>query len=214
MTNNPTLFVADDHPLLLKGLIDELKSNNYNIIGTATNGTSALEMISDNHPDIAILDIEMPLLNGLEVIKKCKEKGISTKFIILTSYKESQFIFKAKSLNISGYLLKDEPFEELQKCISAIKNNKTYFSTTFNSIFENKVSPEIAKLKLLSPSERTIIRLIAQGKTSNEISEQLFISTRTVQKHRTNIINKLDLDSSADALKVWATSNKELLSTI
>lgn len=214
MTNTPTLFIADDHPLLLKGLIDELKSHNYDVIGTATNGASALEMISSNNPDIAILDIEMPLLNGLEVIKKCKEKGIMTKFIIFTSYKESQFIFKAKSLNISGYLLKDEPFEELQKCINAIKNNKTYFSTTFNSIFENKVSPEITKLKLLSPSERTIIRLIAQGKTSNEISELLFISTRTVQKHRTNIINKLDLDSSADALKVWATSNKELLSTI
>lgn len=214
MTNRPTLFIADDHPLLLKGLFDELKSHNYDVIGTATNGASALEMISSNSPDIAILDIEMPLLNGLEVIKKCKEKGISTKFIILTSYKESQFIFKAKSLNISGYLLKDEPFEELQKCINAIKNNKTYFSTTFNNIFENKVSPEIAKLKLLSPSERTIIRLIAQGKTSNEISELLFISTRTVQKHRTNIINKLDLDSSADALKVWATSNIELLSTI
>ncbi|AUC81844.1 response regulator transcription factor [Lacinutrix sp. Bg11-31] len=211
MPNKTTIIVADDHPMLLKGLCEELISNNYSVIGTAENGAIALELITKLNPDLAILDIEMPLLTGFEVIKKCENKKLKTKYIVLTSHKESRFIFKAKTLNISGYLLKDEPFEEMQKCITSISNNKTYFSSTFDSVFESEVSPEIKKIKFLSPSERTIIRLIAQGSSSNEIAESLLISIRTVQKHRTNILSKLDLASHTDSLTVWAKQHKELI---
>jgi len=214
MNRDIKILVADDHPMLLKGLNDELLSNNYKNIITATNGAEAIEKIISETLDIAILDIEMPLLTGFEVINKCQEKDIKTKFIILTSHKESRYIFKAKSLNISGYLLKDEPFSEIQKCIYAVSNGDSYYSSTFNDVFDNEISPEIKKIKLLSPSERTIVRLIANNKTSKEISESLLISIRTVQKHRTNIINKLDLNNQADALLLWANANKELILSI
>lgn len=214
MPKNLKIIVADDHPMLLKGLTEELTSNNYDVVATAKNGAIALEYVTKLDPDIAILDIEMPLLTGFEVIKKCESNNIKTKFIILTSHKESRFIYKAKTLNISGYLLKDEPFEEMQNCIKTIANGGTYFSSVFDDIFEKTISPELEKIKLLSPSERTIVRLIAQGKTSNAIAKALLISPRTVQKHRTNILKKLNLGSSIDALSIWSIENKELLLTL
>lgn len=214
MAKNLTIIVADDHPMLLKGLTEELTTNQYNVIGTAENGAIALELIAKLNPDIAILDIEMPLLTGFEVIKKCNDKALKTKFIVLTSHKESRFIYKAKTLNISGYLLKDEPFEEIQKCLLAIKNGNSYFSKAFDDVFENEISPELKKIKRLSPSERTILRLIAQGKTSKDIAETLLISVRTVQKHRSNILSKLEIESAVDGLSLWVSNHKELIFSI
>jgi len=214
MDRTITILIADDHPILLKGLKDELISNNYNNILTATNGTDALGKIIEENPEIAILDIEMPLLTGFEIIKKCEDKNLKTKFIVLTSHKESRFIFKAKSLNISGYLLKDEPFTEIQKCINTVINGNTYYSSTFNEVFDSQISPELQKIKLLSPSERTIVRLISNGNSSQQISDTLLISVRTVQKHRANIIKKLSLSSGQDALNNWVAQNKDLISSI
>ena len=214
MNRDIKILVADDHPMLLKGLKDELLSNNYSNIITATNGAEALEKLASETPDIAILDVEMPLLTGFEVINKCQEKDLKTKFIILTSHKESRYIYKAKSLNISGYLLKDEPFSEIQKCIYKVLDGENYYSSTFNDVFQSQISPEIEKIKLLSPSERTIVRLIANNKSSSEIAETLLISVRTVQKHRANIIKKLSLSSDQDALTNWVVQNKALLSSL
>ncbi|QNJ97295.1 Two-component response regulator [Constantimarinum furrinae] len=206
-----SLLVADDHPMLLKGLTDELTENGFNVAATAGNGAEALNLIAELQPDVAILDIEMPLLSGFEVIKKSREKNVSTKFILLTSHKEKGFVLRAKKFNISGYILKDEPFVELEKCIHAVVRNEVYFSTAFDEVFTTQVSPELEKIKFLSPSERTIVRLVAQEKSSKEIAEILYISHRTVQKHRTNIIAKLDLPASGDALSLWTAENRELI---
>jgi len=211
MTKTPSILVADDHPLLLKGLIDELSTRGYYVLTGETNGASALTSIAEQQPEIAILDIEMPLLSGFEVIKKAIEKGVSTKFIILTSHKEKAYVAKAKKLNISGYILKDEPFSEVDSCVKAVLRGNQYFSKTFEQIFDTKVTPELEKIKFLSPSERTIVRLIAQEKTSTEIAELLSISPRTVQKHRANIISKLDLPSTIDSLNLWTSENKEII---
>jgi DNA-binding NarL/FixJ family response regulator len=214
MNHNTTILVADDHPLLLKGLIGELTALGFNVLEGATNGAQALETIVSKKPTIAILDINMPLLTGFEVVKKCQEESLDTKFIILTSYKEKGFVLKAKKMNVSGYLLKDEPFSEIKKGIQKALNNEFYASKTFDEVFNNEISPQIEKIKFLSPSERTIVRLIANGKSSKEIAEILSISSRTVDKHRSNIISKLDLPSDSDSLSVWVKENKDLLETV
>lgn len=208
---NITVLVADDHPILLKGLIDELKTFNYIIIAAVDNGAKALSEIINLRPNVAILDIEMPLLSGFEVIEKCSQQNIGTKFIILTSHKEKGFITKAKNLKIDGYILKDEPAIELHKCIQEVMKGKTYFSSEFNEILDQKVAPEMEKIKFLTPSERTIIRLVAQGQSSQEIGTALSISIRTVEKHRSNIITKLDLSPEMNALTIWANEHKELI---
>ncbi len=209
--NRIKVLVADDHPMLLKGLSDELTLNGFEVLEGASNGAQALELLVEHQPDIAILDIEMPLLSGFEVIRKCTEQGVTSRFIILTSHKERAFVMKAKKHNISGYILKDEPFSEIEACIKAVLDGDSYFSKAFDQVFSKEISPELAKIKFLSPSERTIIRMIAQGKTSKEIGASLSISYRTVQKHRANIIAKLDLPSGTDALTNWTEINKELI---
>ena len=214
MKNRVSILIADDHPLLLKGLRSELLELGFNVLEGVTNGKQALGIIVSEKPTIAILDINMPLLTGFEVIKKCKEAQVETKFIILTSYKEKGFVLKAKKMNIDGYLLKDEPFDVIKKGIEAVLKNKFYASAIFDEIFNNQVSPELEKMKFLSPSERTIIRLISKENSTKEIAEILSISSRTVEKHRSNIISKLDLSSGSEPLSKWVSKNKDLLELI
>ena len=207
MISEISLFVADDHPLLLKGLVDQLKEYHYNVVATAENGALALAKIMELQPEIAILDEEMPMLTGFEVIKKCKEQGVNTKFIILTSHKEKAFIYKAKKLNISGYIIKDEPFIELHNAIQSVSNGIPYFSAVFNSVFEDEVAPQLIQMKVLTPSERTIVKLIAQDKSSKDIADLLSVSARTIEKHRANIIAKLGIRKENDSLAIWAKEN-------
>jgi len=210
MNHNISILVADDHPMLLKGLMNALTEYGFNVLEGASNGAQALQIIDTKQPTIAILDINMPLLTGFEVIKKCKDNGSSTRFIILTSYKEKEVILKAKKMGISGYLLKDEPFYEIKCCIQSAMKDEFYASKVFNEILKTEIYPELEKIKYLTPSERTIVRLIAQEKSSKEISDLLAISIRTVQKHRSNIITKLDLGSEADVLSNWIKKNKDI----
>ena len=207
MISQISLFVADDHPLLLKGLVDQLKEYHYNVVATAENGALALAKIMELQPEIAILDEEMPMLTGFEVIKKCKEKGLNTKFIILSSHKEKAFIYKAKKLNISGYIIKDEPFIELHNAIQSVSNGIPYFSAVFNSVFEDEVAPQLIQMKVLTPSERTIVKFIAQDKSSKDIAGLLSVSARTIEKHRANIIAKLGITKNNDSLAIWAKEN-------
>ena len=211
MNSHITLIVADDHPILLNGLVNQLKDYNYEVLAAAENGAVALDKIMELKPDIAVLDEQMPLLTGFEVIQKCKEKGSDTKFIILTSHKEKAFVYKAKKLNISGYILKDEPFVELHNCIQSVYKGTSYFSVVFDSIFNDEVAPQLEKMKLLSSSERTIVRFVAEGKSSKDIAELLSLSMRTIDKHRSNIISKLGLVKEKDILTNWAKENIEFV---
>jgi len=167
-----------------------------------------------HRPVIAILDIEMPGLSGFEVIKKCCSHNCDTKFIILTSHKEKAFIQKARDLKISGYLLKDEPFSEIESGILAVAAGGHYFSRSFNEVFKKEISPLLERIQFLSPSEKKIVQLISQVKTSKEIGDMLNISHRTVQKHRANIISKLMLPAGRDVLMAWAIENREFLSSL
>src|SRR5690554_530010 len=209
-----TIIIADDHPIMLRGLRKELEQAGYTIVGTAENGADALEAIVNLKPKIAFLDIEMPLLNGFEVIKQCREKDLKTHFIVMTYHKEKSFVVQAKKLGIDGYLLKEDSMESIENCIAAVMNGEIYFSTSFDKNFESSVEDELKKVALLTPSERKIIRLISEDKSSAEISKLLFVSTRNVQKHRTNIIEKLNLEPSSDTLIKWAKAYKEVIFSI
>ena len=209
-----TIVIADDHPIMLKGIAQELKQANYNVIGMAENGAKALEFITSLKPMIALLDIEMPLLNGYEVVKRSKECCPNTRFIVMTYHKEKGFVVQAKKLGIHGYLLKEDGIKTIQTCIKSVLNDEAYYSDSFSSDFEGIVENELKKLNLLTPSERSIIRLVALGKSSAQIADLLLISVRTVQKHRTNIIAKLGIGQSIDALSQWIKEHHELISSL
>ncbi len=209
---NVSTVIADDHPMILKGLYDELTANNYNVVGQATNGMKALELILTHNPTIALLDIDMPLLTGFEVIKMAKQKEVDTKFIILSFHKENEYISQAKALQINGYLLKEDSFSEIEECIKCVLNNEVYFSHSFVPASLASVSEDLKKIKYLTSSEKTILKLVAQHMSSNEIAEKLFISIRTVEKHRSNIIMKLEIENTtSNALTNWAYLNRNVI---
>ncbi len=209
---NISIIIAEDHPIMRNGLVQELELAGYTVEAALENGAAAVDSIATLQPEIAILDIEMPLLNGFEVIKHCKTiEKLKTRFIIMTYHRQKSFVVQAKKVGVDGYLLKEDSIEEIENCIHAVMNGEEYFSNSFASNFDKVVDNELKKVAQLTPSERTIIRLISQGKNSTEVGEILKVSPRTVQKHRTNIILKLELEPAADTLLKWAKEHKELL---
>lgn len=209
-----SIVIADDHPIMRNGLCQEIQEAGYDLVAAAENGALALEAIVKHKPTVALLDIEMPLLNGFEVIKRAKTDSPFTKYVTMTYHKEKGFVLQAKNLEVDGYLLKEDGIDEIESCIEAVIKGETYYSKSFDIGFDQIVQDELKKITLLTPSERTIIRLVAQQKTSAEIGELLLISPRTVQKHRTNIIAKLDLEPSTDSLSQWVSEHKELVNNL
>ncbi len=208
---NTSIVLADDHPVLLKGLMEELIANGYNVVGSAINGIEALERVLSLKPTIALLDIDMPFLNGFEVVKTAKEKGSITKFIMYSYHREAEFVLQARSLQIDGYLLKEDSFPEIERCMDMVINGSEFISTAFNSNLLKNVSDDILKLNWLTTSEMTILKLIAQQETTVQIAKILSVSIRTIEKHRSNIIAKLWPKKSSNSLSLWAISNKSLI---
>jgi len=205
----PSIFIADDHPLLLKGLEELLLEKKFNVIGKATNGQSALNFIVKEQPDIAILDVEMPLKTDIEIAKACKKNNLKTKIILITLHKEINLYLMAKKIGVFGYLLKEFAIEEIGNCIESVSNNIPYFSKELkNHIGFTEESGTI--LKKLTMSEKRILKLISQHKKNKEIGNILFISPRTIEKHRSKIILKLDLSRDTGSLLTWVLKNKHL----
>ena len=206
---NHTIFIVDDHPLLLKGLESFLLEKNYNVIGKAKNGRSALNFIIKNKPDIAILDIEIPRLTGFEIVEECLRREITTKFIINTFHKDIKFYLIAKELGVSGYLLKDFTLDEIEQCIESIKEGTSYFSKEIQKVL-TFTEESTSVFNKFTPTELKILKLIASYKTNKEISEILLISYRTVEKHRSNMTMKLKLRKRTGALLIWVQQNRHL----
>lgn len=210
------IIIADDHPIILKGLKDMiLEESDIKIVGTAFDGEKALQLINEMNPDIAVLDFDMPKKNGLEILKEVSHNGKETKIIFLTMYKEEDIFNEAMDNGLMGYVLKDNAVNDIIDCINSVSLNHHYVSPFISDHLirhrrkieeaERKI-PEIGRLTL---TERKILKLISENKTSKEISKELFISHRTVENHRTNINIKLNLKGSHALLK-FALENKSL----
>jgi DNA-binding NarL/FixJ family response regulator len=204
------ILIADDHPFTLQGTKSFVESYGYKVIDTCSNGISALNLITLHLPDIAILDINMPGLDGLDVARKVQESKIKTKVILLTMHKEMTIFKKANEYGIYGYILKEHAQTELEKCLTEVKNGNRYVSEFLEDdlVVDNKNNnDELIKLTL---SERKIVELIAQQKTSKQIAELLFLSEKTVEGHRSNIIEKLGLPKEKNTLLIWAIQHIKL----
>ncbi len=215
MSEQIKLIIADDHPIFREGLRQIIeKDSRIKIIGEADNGLKALEQIEEKKPDIALLDIDMPKLTGLEVLKKVS--GTSVKIIFLTMYSEEDIFDEAMGLGIKGYVLKDSAVNDIIECIISVNEGNYFISPSMSNLLlkRRKKLTDLRKsnpmLDNLTPTEKKILRFISQNKTSKEIADVLFLSHRTVENHRTNISNKLSLKGSHSLIK-FAIENKSLL---
>lgn len=194
------IIICDDHPIFREGLIRIIERNkSLSLIGECGDGIAALELIKSENPEIAILDITMPGKTGLSVARSVKKDKMQTKIIILTMHKDEEYINEAIDLGVHGYLLKENAVTDLGTCIESVKLGKYYVSPLLEETLNTYTKKTVAntnyllKLDLLSNHERNVLKLIANNKTSIEISQELSMSLDELQKHKDQIIEKLDL---------------------
>jgi len=211
MENKAKIIIADDHEVILDGLSSILNAeDNLKVIATAHNGMELLEKSTELGPDICIVDIDMPVLNGLQASEMLINRHNDFKIIILTMHNEGSILRKAKELGIKGYLLKTCDSEELIFAINEILRGKTYYTGQLLSSGVQDSTTDgnaLARIAQLTKRELDIIPLICQGYSNSRIAAKLFISPSTVDNHRTNIMRKLGVSNVARLIR-FCISNK------
>lgn len=216
-TDKIKIFIADDHPIFRNGLRQLIETApQMAVIGEAKDGAEAIERLLAAPADVALLDIDMPKADGFEVLTALREKGVNLQFVFLTMHKDEQFLNAALDLGVKGFLVKDSAAEEIIDCINAVINGQEFISPQLTSLLlkrlrhaqENPAQPTL--LEQLTPTERKVLKLIAQFKTSKEIAAELFMGVRTVEQHRLNISEKFNL-KGRHALVKFVTENVDRL---
>lgn len=212
-TDKIKIFIADDHPIFRSGLRQLMALEPHlEIVGEAKDGAEAIQRLLHCQADVALLDIDMPKASGFEVLTALREKGLTLHFIFLTMHKDEQFLNAALDLGVKGFLVKDSAAEEIIDCIEAVVNGQEFISPQLTSFLlkrmrQAQISPaKASQLIQLTPTERKVLRLIAQYKTNKEIAAELLMGVRTVEQHRLNISEKFDL-KGRHALMKFATEN-------
>ena len=210
MENPFKILLADDHVMFRRGVLRIIQGmDNVEVVGEASDGLELLQLLKGLDPDLIILDISMPNLRGLEATREIKSINPEVKVLILTMHKDREFLYHALTAGAEGYLLKEDADGELISAIETLLRGGTFISSLLAGqmadIFVDRFRPGHESLTApqepLTVREREIIKLIAEGRSSKEIGELLFISSRTVQHHRANIMRKLSLKKTADLVK-------------
>jgi DNA-binding NarL/FixJ family response regulator len=204
------ILLADDHVMFRRGVRRIIQGiENVEVVGEASDGLELLRLLKDLDPNLVIMDISMPNLRGLEATREIKSIDPRVKVLILTMHKDREYLYHALTAGAEGYLLKEDADGELISAIETLRKGGTFISSLLSAqmanIFVDKFRPGgeqmTAPEELLTVREREIIKLIAEGKSSKEIGALLFISSRTVQHHRANIMRKLNFKKTADLVK-------------
>jgi len=212
-----TLIIADDHPIFRKGLRQVVETDAaLKVLAEAEDGEAALALIQQLNPDVALLDVDMPKLDGVEVARALREKQLPVSVVFLTMHKDEDVFNDAMDAGAKGYVLKESAVTDLILCIRAVAAGQHFISPQLSSFLLTRSARMASLVKQkptldsLTATERRVLKLIADNKTSREIAADLFVSIRTVENHRANICAKLDLHG-AHALLNFALANKSSL---
>ena len=204
------VMLADDHVLIREGIRQLLEyDNSIKVVGEANNGVQCLEMISKVKPQVLLLDINMPIKNGIDVLQEIRNNKINVKVIILTVHNEIDYLLRAMDIGVDGYLLKEADFMELKKAIETVTEGETYIQPNLIPILNNRmISRDKDKKKIdeLTKREMEVLIEVANGKFNKEIADDLKISERTVKNHLFNIFKKIDVNDRTQAA-VFAIKN-------
>lgn len=214
MKTETRIVIADDHPIFRAGLKQIIENNpSFKVISDASDGETALNRVIEQKPDVVVLDVNMPKMTGFQVAEELKRKQCPTRVVFLTMHDDEAMFNKAMSLEVKGYVLKDSAAVDIINCLNAVIAGQNFTSpavTTYLFKRATSNSNKTGTLADLTATERAILKMIAEYKTSKEIGDELCISYRTVENYRTNICSKLDLHGSHSLIK-YALQNQDQL---
>ncbi len=217
MNTEISILIADDHPIVRQGLRQVIERDaTLRIVAEANNGSEAIEKVRKLQPHVVILDIDMPEMDGFTAARTLRDEGLATNLIFLTVHREEQFFHAALELGAHGYVLKDSAVSDIVTAIKAVAAGQHFVSAALTSALINRTqrhlaqTPHLPSLNDLTPTERRVVQLLAQYKTSRQMADELGISHRTVQTHRQNICQKLNLQGQ-HALVKFALAYQESL---
>ena len=214
MNQEIKIIIADDHPVFRRGLRMIIEADaDLQVVAEAADGAEAVSFLREFEPDVLILDVDMPRLGGFEVVREMRNENLASEVIFLTMYKDEGLFNQAIDLGVKGYILKDSAIADIVAGVKAAAKGENFISPSLTTFLVNRGS-RTARLAEKKPSindltraEMNVLKLIADHKTSREIAEELFISPRTVERHRFNICAKLDVHGT-NALVKFAIENK------
>jgi DNA-binding NarL/FixJ family response regulator len=217
MTRDVNIVIADDHPVFRRGLREVIEDDHrFHVVGEASDGSEAMRLVSELKPKIAIVDIDMPRLSGLELVRALRRNEMPVATIFLTMYKEEDMFNAAMDLGVKAYVLKENAADDILTALEKVSKGETFVSPSMSDMGKRRTDrvqqllvskPQIDEL---TSAERRILKLIAEDRTSKEIADLLRISIKTVENHRLNICHKLNLHGSHSLLK-FAFDNKSHL---
>jgi DNA-binding NarL/FixJ family response regulator len=202
------VLIAEDHLMVRAGIRALLeKAGDINVLDEASNGQEAVEMTRNLKPDVLIMDIMMPRMNGIQAAENIREMRLPTNILLLSMYSDEGLVHQALQCGVKGYVLKSSVSEELLRAVHAVSNGQTYLSSPISEIVESGIHPYPAgknsdPLSNLSPREKQILQLIAEEHTSAEIAKMLVISEKTVEKHRAKLMEKLSVRNLAGLVRL------------
>jgi len=203
------VLIAEDHLMVRAGLRAFLeKSGDIHVLGEASNGQEAIELVKELKPDVLIMDIMMPRMNGLQAAENIRELKLPTHILLLSMYSDAGLINQALQYGVKGYVLKSSASDELLRAVRAVANGETFLSSPVSEIVvESAMHPHASRqnddpLSNLTPREKEILQLIAEEHTSGEIAKLLFISEKTVEKHRAKLMEKLSVHNVAGLVRL------------
>ena len=197
------IIIVDDHQLFRKGLQSLLEENqDYHVLPGLQSGEELIAALRNGlDPHIVLLDLTMPGMDGFEVLKIAKKEFPDIRFIAISMHDDGHYITKCARLGAYGYLLKNAEVNELQKAINKVAQGKKYYNEEITDLMINNMSLQATQVKPLSQRETEVLRLVSEGKTTKEIANTLFVSTRTVETHRSNIMKKMDVQNTAELIR-------------
>jgi DNA-binding NarL/FixJ family response regulator len=196
------VFLADDHVVVREGLKVLLERAGFEVVGEASNGHDAVQMVERLRPEVAVLDVSMPLLNGIDAAREILHKPLRTRVLLLTMFAEERYVLASLRAGISGYVLKTKASQELVQAVYDVCKGETYLSPGISrTVVDAYLASSTPPQDPLTLRERQVLQLVAEGKTSKEIAAVLGISTKTTESHRTNIMDKLNIRDTAGLVR-------------
>jgi len=204
MKKNINVVLVDDHPLIVMGSEYYINlEDDINVVGKATNGNDAIEIVNSKDVDVVLMDISMPGLNGLDAAEIIKDSHPDVKIVLITMYKNADYISRAKEIGVEGYVIKEDAPDVIINVIRTVYNGFINYRVGSSYIMTNTPTAILN----LTMRETQVLRLISLGKTANEISDELIISPKTVNQHRYNIKKKLKIRSTAGFVRIAIQNN-------